>query len=333
MTVPAATAARHLAAGIAHARAGDLAAAEDAFTAAVLADHTRAEAWNNRGLVRQMAGRPADALFDFDLALMKRPDYPEARGNRAAARRDAGDLPGADEDLTAAVAGAARAEDKAGWLVDRAAVRLAAGDAAAAAADATAALEAVADHPLALHVRGEAHTALGDLAAAQADLDRAVELAPPARLPKVLHARAAVAVARKRFPVAVADYDRALELDPTFVMAYLSRGHARYHLRDRRALDDYRAAVRLDPAAAAGELTRLARKHAAESPEATLANCQKHVQARPDDALGHLRLGVTLWLLGRAEEARPWLARGCRLAPEPGPVYARVVRAVCGMAA
>lgn len=318
--------------GIEFVQSGRLDDAHDAFSAAVLADHRNARAWNNRGLVRRLTGRVAEALFDFDMAVAHDPSAVEALGNRAAARKASGDLAGADADLTVAIERAGRAGDRAGWLTDRAAVRLVAGDAATAKADADAALALTPDADAALEIRGQANLALGDLVAAKADLDRALAVAPPQRLARLYHARAAVAVARRRFADAVADYDLAVAADPRCAMAYISRGHARYHLSDPRALDDYRAAFRLDAPAAAAELVRIARRQVAEEPAATLANCRKHAAARPDDALGCLRLGVTLWLLGDTAEATGWLARGRALAAADGPEIDRVL-AVLGRTA
>ena len=59
------------------------------------------------------------------------------------------------------------------------------------------------------------------------------------------------------FAGAVADYDRALRLEPKWFLLYLSRANARYHLRDRGAVSDFRTAFRLDAEEAIREVLRL----------------------------------------------------------------------------
>ena len=53
--------------------------------------------------------------------------------------------------------------------------------------------------------------------------------------PRSITCGPASASAQRRFADALADCERALEIDPGFCMAYISRGNARYHLRDLAA--------------------------------------------------------------------------------------------------
>lgn len=296
--------------------AGDFVGAYRAFDDAVRLDPTSARGWNNRGLVHRQANRLDDAAADFGRAAAADPSDPKPLGNRAAVRRQAGDLRGADADYTAAL-GRATGSVRVDFLLDRALVRQELGDLTAAAADCTAALAADPTRADALELRGRVRTAAGDLAGATDDLNRALALCSRDRLPVVLHARGAVAVERKRFADAIADYDRAVALDPNYTQAYISRGHAYYHLRSfRQTIADYRRAHALNPKMLFAELVRITRRHATDAPDETLANCRKHVRITPDDVVAHMRLGITLQLLGHAAEANIALKRAGELDPQ-----------------
>src|SRR6185503_20576332 len=106
---------------------------------------------------------------------------------------------------------------------------------------------------------------------------RVLDLIPTEAAAPVHHLRAAVLVTQRRFADAVTECTRALAIDPAFCLAYLSRGHARYHLRDLGAADDYRAAFRIDAAAAAADVARMVARDVADV-EAVLENCRKHIR-------------------------------------------------------
>src|SRR5262249_38211220 len=101
------------------------------------------------------------------------------------------------------------------------------------------------------------------------------------------------------FAGAVDDYDRALAIDPAFLVAYISRGHAYYHLRSPRAVVDYRRALRMAPEAAAREIARFCLEDVTRDPENVLKNCDRHLRTSPKDAVACARRGIALNLLGR----------------------------------
>jgi tetratricopeptide (TPR) repeat protein len=132
----------------------------------------------------------------------------------------------------------------------------------------------------------------------------------------VHHQRGGVYVRLRRFADAVADYDRALEIDPGLCMVYISRGNARYHLRDLAAQADYWTAFQLDQRSAAAEIIRVLDADVREDAGAVLKNCRQHLRICPEDIVASARRGLTLLLLGRPEEAEAYLHRVVQIGPE-----------------
>jgi tetratricopeptide (TPR) repeat protein len=304
--------------------AGDLPGALADFRAAARCRPGCAEAWNNAGIVRQRLGDPAGAVADFDQALARRPDYAEALTNRARARQALGDDRGALADLDRAAA-CATGESLATVLHNRGALRQQAGDVRGALADFDRALEADPGH-VATHVnRGEARKEAGDLDGALADFNYALERTPAASAAPIYHARGGVLALRNDFQAAIGDYDSALRLAPGYYAAYVSRGNARYHRRDPRGLADYLKAFSLNPEGAARALLRVLVDGLRHGADEVLANCDQHLRLDERDLLGHARKGLTLALLGRADEAGPHLARLRAAAPAVTPHLERVL--------
>src|SRR4030095_5093508 len=72
-------------------------------------------------------------------------------------------------------------------------------------------------------------------------------------LPLAWYMRGLAHAARHDFAAAIADYDRAIDLEPRFLGAYQARGQARTLLADyERALADHIEAIRQNPRSAAG---------------------------------------------------------------------------------
>jgi tetratricopeptide (TPR) repeat protein len=301
----------HCLSGTSRQARGDLAGALADFTRALEAHSGCLEAWNNRGAIRHLLGDRAGALADFDQALKFRPDYAEAYNNRGIVRHALGDLAGALADFDRALELLPRYAEA---FSSRATTRHALGDLAGALADYDRALAIHPDYAEAYHGRAAARHALGDLAGALADYDRLLQLVPRGAAAPIYHLRGGVCISQRRFHEAIADYDRALEIDPCLCMAHISRGNARYHLRDLHARDDYRRAFRLNPQAAAAEIVRILVNDLREDAAAALENCRKHLRICPDDIVARARRGLSLWLLGREEEAaqdfEQWLQRG-----------------------
>jgi tetratricopeptide (TPR) repeat protein len=288
---------------ITHLRQGDVARALDGFRAATDCRPDFAEAWNNSGMVLHLLGRLSEAIAHFDRALAARPAYPEALTNRGRAYQALGDQGAALADFDRALACAA-GRFAASVLHNRGALKQDGGDLAGALADYDRALAIDPEHAATYVNRAAAHKEAGDLPAALADLDHALVCLPhqPAA---IYHKRGGVRVLLNDFTGAVADYDRALALEPENFIYYLSRGNARYHLRQARGLADYRMAFRIHPEATAREIVRMLAEDVRQDAEQVLENCARHLRISEHDLLAHVRRGLTLVLLGREDEAVP----------------------------
>jgi tetratricopeptide (TPR) repeat protein len=307
--------------GIARLGQGDPQGALDAFGEARRRDPGYTEAWNNSGLVRQMLGRLTESVADFDQALALRPAYPEALNNRGRALQGLGDEAGAlgDFDRALACAGGPFATSV---LHNRGALRQAMGDQKGALADFDRALEINPDQVCTRLSRATARKEAGDLNGALADVEQALRDLPADEAAAAYHCRGGIRALQNDFTGAVADYDRALALEPDNVCFYVSRGNARYHLRDRRGVIDYRMAFRLDPDSAASEVSRaLTALDAAD----VLRNCDKHLRLNDRDALAYARRGLTLLLMGREVEAEADFARCRELVPDMAVCLYRVI--------
>ena len=294
---------------------GDADGALADFLASAEMDASYAEPWNNSGLVRQNRGQLLEAAEDFDRALALRPDYAEALTNRGRVRQEQGDLTAARADFDRALA-CSEGRFAASVLHNRGALRQRLGDLTGALADFDRALEIDPEH-IATHVhRGTARQETGDLIGARADFDLALERMAPRLRPAILHKRGGVRALERDFQGALKDYNEALLQEPDNLLYYISRGNARYHLRDVNALRDYRMAFRIDAVEAGREVARLLAEDAHRDAEDVLENCRKHLRINPRDALALVRRGLTLLLLGRAEEAAPDLEAGARLHPD-----------------
>ncbi|HKI37516.1 MAG TPA: tetratricopeptide repeat protein [Gemmataceae bacterium] len=308
----------------------DLEGALADFRQAVQNDPSYAEAWNNSGLVRQLLGRLGEAVADFDRAVSLRPDYPEALNNRGRARLALGDAAGAMADFDRALTGAA-GRFRASVLHNRGALKQGAGDLAGALADFDRALAIDPDHIVTYLNRGSARQESGDLEGALADFERALARLPPERAATAYHKRGGVRVLRNDFAGAIADYDRALALEPRNVCFYVSRGNARYHRRDPRAIADYQIAFRIDAEATAREIVRILAGDVRRGAEDVLDNCARHLRISGRDVLAHARCGLTLVLLGREAEAAPHLAHFQEAVPDDGAYFSRLLALVRGI--
>jgi tetratricopeptide (TPR) repeat protein len=314
--------------GIARLTKGDIAGALADFHAAAIQKPDYAEPWNNSGLVRQMLGQLAEAVADFGRALAVRPDYPEALTNRGRARQGLGDFSRALADFDQALTLASTSLFAAAVLHNRGMLRQERGDLAGALADFDQALQIDPKQTSTYAARGTARKETGDLAGALADFDQALEQNPSQGLAALYHGRGGIRVLQNDFAGAVADYDQAVSLEPGQFLFYISRGHARYHRRDRRGVLDYRMAFQLNAEGAAREFVRIIATDAQRDADAVLDNCSKHLRIDDRDALAYARRGLTLLVLGQSTDAAPDLARFHELVPHMGPYLQRVIELV-----
>jgi tetratricopeptide (TPR) repeat protein len=279
---------------------GDLRGAITEFDRALAAAPDSPEGYNNRGATRHALGDLAGARADLDRAVALNPHYPEAHNNRGIVRLALGDLTGALEAFDRAVGLRPRYAEA---LCNRGFTRHGLKDLDGAIADFDRAVGARPDYAEAYHGRAAVLQAQGDLEGVFADYDQILRLIPRQAAAPVYHLRGGIRFRQRRFAEAVVELNQALEIEPRLCMAYISRGNARYHLRDRNAQDDYLTALAINSAAAAAEIIRILVGDLEEDAEAVLENCRKHVRICPDDVLAYGRRGLTLWLQGREAEA------------------------------
>jgi tetratricopeptide (TPR) repeat protein len=173
-------------------------------------------------------------------------------------------------------------------------------------------------------LRAEIRKGAGDLDGASADLDRALAVLPRERAASAYHLRGGVRALRDDFRGALADYDVAIGIQPGNHCYYVSRGNARFHLRDAQALADYCVAFKLDPSATAREIATLFADDASRRPDAVLKNCAQHIRLNPADGIAYLRRALTLTFLGRRDEAESDLHQ-CRRLLGGAWAYARLI--------
>ncbi len=254
-------------------------------------------------MAKQASGDLAGALQDFNQAVQIKSDYAEAYANRASTRQALHDWAGAVADLTEALHGLPE-HVLANLYHNRGAARIHLDDASGALADYDESLRRDPKRFAPYEARGSARTLLNDFDGALAYFGRALELAPPHAKASIYHNRGGMRIAQREFAKAVADFNEALRLNPRMCGAYISRGNARYHLRDPRALEDFERAFGMDAALAARELVRSLQENLKRDKVEVLANCRKHLRLDPNDACALARRGLSLVLLGREAEAK-----------------------------
>ncbi|GAB2177173.1 tetratricopeptide repeat protein [Dongia sp. agr-C8] len=168
------------------------------------------EAYFDRGLLQQRAGRYQAALADYDAALSWSPPYWEPHFNRAQVRIALGERDGALRDYERVlVLHPEHVESRAHACCLRGIIALEAQDLESAARNFTASLEADPNFPDAWANRATVHYRQGDAQTALRDLDHALVLREDA---EVLYNRGRVLESLERRREAIADYRRALAL-------------------------------------------------------------------------------------------------------------------------
>jgi Tfp pilus assembly protein PilF len=279
---------------------GDFKGALGDFDRALEIHSEYAEAWNNRGATHLALGNHARALADFGRAVEINTRYAEAYNNCGFVRQAMGDQAGALADFDRAVEihpGYAEA------LSNRGAVRHAMEDFEGALQDFDCALAITPDNLDTCFRRGSTRHASGDYNGAVEDYTHVLMHLPHEAAAPVYHDRGVVRISLREFAEAVADFDQAIAIDPQFCIAYISRGNARYHLRNPTGLDDFLTAFRIGRQRAAGEIIRVLTCGVREDPDGVLENCRQHVRICPDDLLAYARRGLSLLILGREGEA------------------------------
>jgi tetratricopeptide (TPR) repeat protein len=135
------------------------------------------EAYNNRGLARQLKGRLDEAIADFDKALALDPHFAGAHYNRASAAKAKGDLKTAIDELTRAIESPDN-DHLSDTYNNRGTIRHDDGDTLGSLADFTKAIEIDPKNVFAYVNRGYALILLDKDREAQKDFDQVLKLNP-----------------------------------------------------------------------------------------------------------------------------------------------------------
>lgn len=176
------------------------------YTRAIYLKPDYAAAFYNRALARHDQGDLPGALRDYNEAIRLTPDDPDFFINRGFARQDKGDLKGALKDYTDAIrldpSEAAAFFNRADALYEKA-------DLEGALKDYTEAIRLKPDYDEAFNNRGLLYEELRDLENALRDYSQAIRLNPGYTDP--LYNRALIFKARKNYKAAIADFQKYLE--------------------------------------------------------------------------------------------------------------------------
>ena len=198
----------------------DREAAIKAYTEAIELSPTWAEAYNNRGNLKNELSQYQAALADLDRAIELKPTSANAYNNRGRTKSELGQPLAGLADLDRAIE---LKPTSAGFYNNR----------------------------------GNLKNELSQYQAALADLDRAIELDPTSA--DAYSNRGRTKNELSQYQAALADLDRAIELKPTFATAYNNRGASKiFLLRLNEAREDFQKALALAQEAGDENVMRLA---------------------------------------------------------------------------
>jgi tetratricopeptide (TPR) repeat protein len=186
---------------------GDNQGAIIAYNEAIRLNPNLAEAYNNRGNVRNDLGDKQGAIDDYTLAIKINPNLAEAYYNRGIVRYDLGDKPGAIDDYTLAI-------------------------------------KINPNYAQAYYNRGIVRNELGDKPGAIDDFNLAIKINP--NLAQAYYNRGIVRNELGDKPGAIDDFNLAIKFNPNLAQAYVGRGYVYYQLGDKqKAREDLQRAAQL----------------------------------------------------------------------------------------
>ena len=119
-----------------------------------------------------------------------------------------------------------------------------------------------------------------------------------------------------RLVEAIGYYDRALDRDPTDYWGFINRGRAYCDLEDyRQALDDFAAAIAIDPSIPSAHFNRGYALDSLGEHEGALVAYDRSIALRPDDAAAWFNRAMACAALQRHHEAIAALDRAIALDP------------------
>jgi predicted aspartyl protease/tetratricopeptide (TPR) repeat protein len=148
-------------------------------------------------------------------------------------------------------------------------------------------------------LRGQAHLARGEPAAALADLDKAITMGPPKAA--WYSVRANAHLAQRQSDAAMADLDKAIQLDPTNIDPLLARARLKLRNKDKTgAQSDIQAARQLAPAGSQQSRTVAQFYVATDQPAEALPLLDDWIRLHRDDHDLGVVLNERCWARGLA---------------------------------
>ena len=281
------------------------------YSKAIELDPIGVEPLLQRASVRDLMGRPEDALADYDRAVEMAGQSPVALVARGEFHRRHGRVQPAVDDFDAAAAlrpGDADATLRKGWLL------INAGMLDQAMTEFNAVLAAAPDNTAALAGRGAVKRLRGDLDGSMTDLNLAVQ--QDANYHRARVSRGQTWMEMGRVDKAMEDFDHVLEQVPDNPDALWCRAGARRRINDSRgAIDDYSALLAANPDNAAA-LTARGEARMQVDAELALADLQRATELEPTRWRAWASLGQVLILFNRRNDAADALEKAWRLCPD-----------------
>lgn len=270
-----------------------------------------------RGNVYASSGNDAQALENYNRALLLKRNFPEALVARGVLFEHQGDRQKAGLDYRKAI------ELDSGYLPaynDLAALLMDGGSYRDAVSLLSTAIDSKPDYSYGLLNRGLARYKLGDCAGATEDLSRAIQLNPKFTL--AYYHRALCARNAHNFTSELSDLDAVLQLDPAAALARLERGKALFAIADYAgAAQEFDKGLQLkaqDPAFAYWKALSLFRSgDAAAAQSAALLSLKLSPGSHQAEGL----LGDICASLGDAAGAREHYLRAAQFSPRYASAY------------
>ena len=109
----------------------------------------------------------------------------------------------------------------------------------------------------------------------------------------------------KDYQGAISNYNKALEIDPNYAKAYLNRGVARSNLKDYQgAISDYDKALKIDPNYADAYYNRGNARRDLKDYQGAISDYNKALKIDPNYADAYVNRGSALYMVGDKRKAR-----------------------------
>ncbi len=284
------------------------------YDAALRLNPDLAEAYHNRGTVRNSLGQHREAIADWDTALKYNPELTEAYCNRGAAKLSLEDAQGCITDCSTA---AELNPDEVSAYYNRAQARMELNQYVEGIEDFDKAISlnlGRADLYGAYYNRALAKYLLGQAKAAQGDEEEAVKL----------------------YRASIPGYTEAMKVAPDASLTsrnYNNRGYSKYLIAEyesamgdkkkarnlyESALNDSNKAIKFDRKNAYAYCTRAVAKVARDAHDAAIDDFGQAITLKPDFAHAYYQRGLAKQEIGRQEEAEEDFRKAKQLDPDVG---------------